>query len=242
VQRLGEVTDFALRRGEINQTTLKRWVVDDPMQTKLLKGAEVSPFGLQPPRQGGLKWFDEKGYADHASEKTHRARRTLAGSRRIATQRITGINDTRRLIATIVEPPMYFADSTNCIANKKGDLEFLLALLNSELWQLRFRITSTNNNVQTNELEGLPFRNIDLTDATDRQLHEEITTGVSKLMRLMEMHEMLSGVDADHNQQQMNQIQSQIDQLVYRAYGLGQDDIDLVRQTLYGSTNAVPNR
>ena len=33
---------------------------------------------------------------------------------------------------------MYFADSTNSIASSGGSLEYLLAFLNSELWQWRF--------------------------------------------------------------------------------------------------------
>ena len=43
-------------------------------------------------------------------------------------------------------------------------LEYLLGLLNSKMYQWRFKLTSTNNNVGTNELESMPFRTIDFDD------------------------------------------------------------------------------
>ena len=85
--------------------------------------------------------------------------RPVVQRRRIATQRITGVDDSFRLVATVIEPPCYFADSTNSIVladNANHTLVYLLALLNSRLYQWRFHLTSTNNNVGTNELECLP--------------------------------------------------------------------------------------
>ena len=52
----------------------------------------------------------------------------------------------------------YFADSTNSVEAKgESDVLLLLAALNSSLLNWRFSLTSTNNNVGTNELDALPF-------------------------------------------------------------------------------------
>lgn len=80
-----------------------------------------------------------------------------------------------RIVATVIDPPAYFADSTNSIvlADAPGyRLEYLLGLLNSCLFQWRFKLTSTNNNVGTNELEALPIRTIDFSNPADKRRHD----------------------------------------------------------------------
>ncbi len=67
---------------------------------------------------------------------------------RIGYQRGAAIDNWRRIIATIIEAENFCSDTVNYIARPKGvDLFTILALLNSSLWEWRFRLTSTNNHV-----------------------------------------------------------------------------------------------
>ena len=165
VCRLGEVEDFDVSRGEINQTIYRSYISNDDSEVRLLKGVEVGRYRLNESlSQGEREWLDEKRFLVTHSE------RPVVRIRRIATQRITGVDERLRVVATIIEPPAYFADSTNSIVLLEGSsykIEYLLALLNSMLFQWRFKLTSTNNNVATNELDSMPFRaNRLIKDAT----------------------------------------------------------------------------
>ncbi len=53
-------------------------------------------------------------------------------------------------------------------------MNYLLGLLNSKLFQWRFKLTGTNNNVGTNELEALPIKEIDFYKKSDKEFHNEI--------------------------------------------------------------------
>ena len=108
--------------------------------------------------QGEREWLDGRRYA---KEYAIPAR---AGRARIATQRITGVDERYRVVASLAEQGWLFADSTNSIDVQPSCTyarEYLLAVLNSKIIQWRFKLTSTNNNVGTNELEAIPFRSID---------------------------------------------------------------------------------
>ena len=215
VRRLGDIAEFELRRGEVNQTTYKRFIAADPQLARLLRGAEVAAYRLQAASQGERAWLDAAGcLAELVQGGTRDEWRGLAEGRRIATQRISGVDDARRLIAAIVEPTCYFADSTNSIASRGGSLEYLVALLNSRLWQWRFRLTSTNNNVQTGELAALPFRVIDRGDPGEVAIEAEIAALVRAL-----------GEAADPRAER------RIDELVFELYGVTADERALIERT-----------
>ena len=94
---------------------------------------------------------------------------------RISLQRITGVDEERRLVGSISANRAYFADSTNSIApKKKGITLCLLGLLNSNLLNWRFSLTSTNNNLGTNELEVLPVEQKNKLNSTIRFTHEDL--------------------------------------------------------------------
>ena len=63
-----------------------------------------------------------------------------------------------RVVATLIDPPAYFADLPNSIVLEEGSpfrLEYLLALLYCALFQWPFKLMSTNNNVATNKSESM---------------------------------------------------------------------------------------
>lgn len=162
-RRIHDVAEVT--RGEINQTTFRNYITSSTKGTKpLLKGVEIRLFGFNIVlSQGEREYFDEREF-----ERKRHDRKPAPS--RIATQRISGIDETRRIVCALSTNGAYFADSTNAIVPREGvDATLLLAVLNSSVLNWRFKLTSTNNNVGTNELDVLPFPS-DINDRDAREL------------------------------------------------------------------------
>ena len=101
VKRLGLVEDFSVTRGEINQTIYRDFITTDRKMERLLKGVEVGQYELHKElQQGHHEWFDESRFLHNNSPKP------IISKRRIATQRITGVDERLRVVATIMPPPL----------------------------------------------------------------------------------------------------------------------------------------
>jgi Alw26I/Eco31I/Esp3I family type II restriction m6 adenine DNA methyltransferase len=227
VARMGDCHWTSITRGEINQTIYREFIREDPRLSRLLKGVEVGQYRQRKRlKQGKREWFDEKAFLKKNTAKP------IIHQRRIATQRITGVDEKLRIVATIVEPPCYFADSTNSITVESGSehgLEYVLGLLNSQLFQWRFKATSTNNNVGTNELDCMPIRVIDFSSTADKSRHD---TMVQLVERMLALHERLAKAktprEKDALQTHIDATDRQIDSLVYELYGLTEEEIRIV--------------
>jgi len=230
VRRLGDCAEVIVRRGEINQTVYRDYIGEDARQSRLVKGVEIGRY-VQHVKlsQGTREWFDERRFLrDHnAKEVVHQ--------RRIATQRITGVDEKLRVVATIIDPKAYFADSTNSVhlaQEAPYALEYVLGILNSKLTQWRFKLTSTNNNVGTNELESLPFRAIDFDDGADQSRHHAV---VAQVQRVFSLQQSLSGAGTPQartsTQRKIQACLGVVDDLVFDLYGLSDDDRGLISET-----------
>jgi Alw26I/Eco31I/Esp3I family type II restriction m6 adenine DNA methyltransferase len=227
VSRLGEIEGISVNRGEINQTIFRKFITSNPEHARLLKGAEIGQYRIKTQlSQGEVEWFDAEKY-----RKAHSVPPQVS-ARRIATQRITGVDERLRIVATMAGPDWFFADSTNSILVSKGCLyapEYVLALLNSKLFQWRFKITSTNNNVGTNELNSLPVRDIHSEDATDKKSYDLIVSSVKTALR--------SGSSAEESKSERSQKSAElamldavriIDEEIAKLYGLTDEEIEVV--------------
>jgi hypothetical protein len=155
-----------LTRGEMNQTIFAQFITRNPNHHEMIKGVEIDRYSEHwYLSQGEKEWFDEQLYR----QKTKNPK--SIPDFRIGIQRITGIDEITRLRATFFKRRAYFADSTNSVENEdETTLYFLLTLLNSQLLNWRFKLTSTNNNVSTNELNRLPIRRINfITKGRERK-------------------------------------------------------------------------
>lgn len=222
VRRLADVHGISVTRGEINQTIYRHFISDNASLSRLLKGVEIGRYQIRTSlSQGQQEWFDEKSYLHSHSKKP------ATTLRRIATQRITGVDEKLRVVATIVSPPAYFADSTNSITSSENaeiSLEYLLAILNSKLIQWRFKLTSTNNNVGTNELESLPIIIADKT-RQDRMVHL-----VNQLLAAKQQAADASGHASEVALRKCESLDRQIDALTYELYGLTEAEERLVER------------
>ncbi len=183
--------------------------------------------------QGRVEWFDRVRY-----EQT-RNTPDAVGVRRIATQRITGVDEKQRIVATLSEPGWYFADSTNAVVvDPTCDLspEYILACLNSRLLQWRFQLTSSNNNVGTNELAALPIRLLDLADDGEARTHAAIVAQVGRLMQIGgQIHASPSERVRTNAIQRFAQIRAGLDRTIEAIYQLTAAEAALVNQRFGGN-------
>ncbi len=147
--------DFApSQQGEVNLTEHARFFTDDGKL--VLRGAHVNRYEFQSePKQGDPVYLDVEKFLHNHGENTKAYDHKYI---RVGYQRGAAIDNWRRIIATIIERENFCSDTINYIVNPiEYDLFSILALLNSSLWEWRFRLTSTNNHVNSYEIDPMPM-------------------------------------------------------------------------------------
>ncbi len=172
-----------VNRGEINQTTFSECITDDSEDTEMIKGAEVGKYILRDEMsQGKKEWISKEDFLKQKSIDSY----DRIQNDRIATQQVTGVDDSWRILATKIPKDTFLAETTNSIIpDNSGDTNFLLGVLNSRFMDWRFRITSTNNHVATYELDVLPTPN-----DSDKEMDELVE-------RVLEIKSSLKDLDID---------------------------------------------
>jgi Alw26I/Eco31I/Esp3I family type II restriction m6 adenine DNA methyltransferase len=165
-KRLGEIAPS--QQGELNLTTHARFLSDKPVGPVALRGANVGRYLFNDtPKQGEPKYlFRDQFLKAHGPDTKAFAHRHI----RIGYQRGAAIDNWRRIIATIIEPENFCTDTINYISKPKTfDLFAILALLNSSVWEWRFRLTSTNNHVNAYEIDSMSLPRIEFTMSTAKR-------------------------------------------------------------------------
>jgi len=144
------------QQGEVNLTSHAEFLTDKDKGQIILRGAHINRYEFQDnPRQGSPLYLDvEKFLEAHGKDTKAYDYRYI----RIGYQRGSAIDNWRRIIAAIIEEGNFCSDTINYIVNpKQYNLFAILALLNSSLWEWKFRLTSTNNHVNAYEIDSMPM-------------------------------------------------------------------------------------
>ena len=90
----------------------------------------------------------------------------------------------------------------------------------------------TNNNVGTNELSCLPMRVIDFDDLGEKTMHDKM---VKLVDHMLDLNRKLAAAkipgDKTRIQRQIDATDKQIDKLVYKLYGLSDEEIAIVEDS-----------
>jgi len=169
---------FAIsKQGEVNVSTHRRFIKHFQTTQKnigneykeVLRGAYIDRYLIHEPKQGGYYYIRWKDFL--SSFKGNASKGFDYRSKRIGYQRGAALDNWRRIIATLIPKGAFCADTINYIVNpKKFSLYFILAVLNSNLLEWLFRLTSTTNHVNSYEVDLLPLPQIDFTTRDDRKL------------------------------------------------------------------------
>ncbi|MCK4613876.1 MAG: N-6 DNA methylase, partial [Thermoplasmata archaeon] len=165
VKKIGD--QYHSYQGEINETTMKRFLTKEPIGPEILRGGVVQRYELLDTPKQGDKWFlDLEKYKNEVSDKSRKAH---VDCWRIGYQRNSALDNYRRIIATVIPSGEHFFDSISYLIPEEEERFFFLAVLNSNLLEFRFRFTSTNNHVNGYEIEALPIRTINFTTPSERR-------------------------------------------------------------------------
>ncbi len=144
--------------GEVDQTVFARHMRKNNTNTLLLRGCHVRPFCADlDARSSRRRFLDLKGFLEQKGNAAAGCREN-AGRERVAQLGIRNLQSRPRLIAVRVKPGVYLGNSLNYwLPRGSASCSLLLGLLNSRLFDWRFRLTSSNNNINVCEVNDLPL-------------------------------------------------------------------------------------
>lgn len=128
-----------------------------------------------------------------------------------------------RLIATYVEEPMYCIDSVHSLINKEGtsyDLKYVLAILNSNLGNYLYQLINFEKDKVFAQVKLTFLRKIPIKKAAIEE-QQRFISYVDKIIALKKSRE-------EKDSKQVLEYEKQIDQLVYKLYGLTPEEITVV--------------
>ncbi|PJE57806.1 MAG: hypothetical protein COU81_04075 [Candidatus Portnoybacteria bacterium CG10_big_fil_rev_8_21_14_0_10_36_7] len=211
--------------GELNMTFHKKYFSNDSNKPKVLKGAAIQRYKLTDElSQGEVEYLNVDSYLhDYKSSKKSRHHESL----RIGMQGITGVDDERRLIMTIIPKGQFCANSCNYVISNDENYSifFLLGLYNSYLLNWIFKKTSTNSNVNCYEIENLPVPTL---DEKNNSIAGKIDEYVKEILSITN-----KGSEIIKSKQfEIDELESQIDKLVYKLYKLTPEEIAIIENSL----------
>jgi len=156
----------------------------------------------------------------------------------LQSRKILTAQDSAMLKGTIDESKLYHSNSIHStyLKPKAHDyrLEYLLALINSKLLNyyhssLVLKGTDLHPQVLVTNLPKLPIRQINFFDARDKLRHEHLV-GLVKQMLIAKQEDGRAETDKDkeYYESKCKTLDRQIDQIVYKLYGLDDDEIKIV--------------
>jgi hypothetical protein len=256
-QRMAAVA--TLSEGEVHAQAHREHISPRNDGPVILRGANITLYAVRDASQGEELRLDTDAYLEG---KLKGGRAYAYKHRRVGFQRSAPQNNFRRLIAAIVEPGAFCFDTVKFVPEgaSKIDLDLLLGLLNSKLLDWYFRIASTNSKVNEYQFDNLPVPNIsngtgiEWKSLLKRDRWEELTRVLSEQCTssgqmpapvaetLAEMSRRIQKIEAKRvlkNRSERSRlapesqpIQDAIDAVLFRCYGLSEDDAKYIEKRL----------
>jgi len=218
----------------------------------VLRGACISLYALREASQGENLYLDVKKFLNGKNEesKAYHHRYDRVGFQRKAPQ-----NNFRRLIAAPIPKKEFCFESIKYIPAPDGkfDLDLIMALLNSQVLDWYFRLSSTNAQVNEYQFNLLPVPIIHPTNGSGDWLHlvergqwseltetllnqcmdssglpHSVANALSQLSRVIQEIESSRKINRRTERSGLHAdsqpIQQAIDTVLYRCYGLSADE------------------
>ncbi len=197
--------------GELDMTASKPFFTKDCKYPLIVKGAQVQRYYISTKiSQGEIEYLDTTKFFQ---ENKKDGRFANFENERIVMQRITGVDSHIRLIMTLLPANCFCTNSTNYILDNYNNLRYLLGVLNSKLINYFFKLTSTNTNVTTNEIQRIPVPNFE-------QLIQK---------KIIDLVEEILSIKKQNSESDVLRIENQIDELVYEIYNLTPEEIEILQ-------------
>ncbi|MCQ2049823.1 MAG: Eco57I restriction-modification methylase domain-containing protein [Candidatus Saccharibacteria bacterium] len=153
--------------GELDMSIHKSFLSDNENELAMVKGVQIDSYRYKTKNeeisQGKIE-FAKESFLDKCSEE----KKSEYKKSRIALQGLSGVNEKRRIKAMIVPEKTILANSCNYLKSQdQYSLKFILALMNSSLFNFVFKATSTSSNVNGYEIDALPFKILDSVETVE---------------------------------------------------------------------------
>ncbi|MDF1540353.1 MAG: Eco57I restriction-modification methylase domain-containing protein, partial [Candidatus Thorarchaeota archaeon] len=209
------------RRGEFDLTFDKKHMEPNKGTVKLIRGSEIGRYHKLPKSKR-----HQRQYVDIQSfrfAKKNSRRLAHINQERIACQQVSNQVNQWRLKFCRIESGSVLANSCNYIALEIGYepqlLAYLLGILNSELLNWRFSVSSTNNHVSNREIALLPI--VNPLDDNNANLVSEISKEVKQIKR------------------PLTELNPRLESLVFRLYGLSKNEVRRVMKRRNRTTSSI---
>lgn len=189
--------------GELDMSIHKSFLSNDTNDLPMFKGVQIDSYRYKTENeeisQGKIEFVKDSFFAKCSEEKKSEYKKS-----RIALQGLSGVNEKRRIKAMIVPEKTILANSCNYLrSQEKYPLAFMLALMNSSLFNFLFKATSTSSNVNGYEIDALPFKIPESDDVV-----EELESLTKQIIAAKK-----SGSDT-------TDLETQVNSKVYELYGI----------------------
>ncbi len=162
-KKIKEIPFIRNRRGELDLTLFKPFITTKNTGWRLVRGNMISENGIID-KKGEfveIEGFLNKKSADYKANDHNKVR--------LICQQISNVDMQKRLKFVFCEKTDILGNSCNYIISTRQseDLKKLFFILNSELLNWRFKITSSNNHINNYELDELPIVDLDSFELSD---------------------------------------------------------------------------
>ena len=172
---------------------------------------------------GNIQYYKtefENVWINYDRKLLHRAREEsiFLADEKIIMQRIRNVKLERRIVATLDTEQYYTFNSVNNLLrkNKEYNLRYVLGVLNSKLVNYLIKNLSSNTNLTAQDLDEIPFRNINFDINLEKDIYEKIITKVDEILC------------SKKNNNETSNLEGEIDQLVYQLYDLTEEEIEII--------------
>ncbi len=186
---VGELADGMV--GELDQTKYRSTMMSEHTDTILVRGVHMAPYHVNLELENTQeRWVDwEKFSSQRGGGRWHEDIKET----RLAQTGIVNMEAGRRLVAALVPEGVVLGNSVNYWVPKEHQLlskheirSYLLAFLNSTPAEWRFRLSSSNNNINLYEIRSLPLPGLTAAFHSDRI--ESYLDGISKKLHETHVH------------------------------------------------------
>lgn len=211
--------------GEIFDNAPNRRFLDDrPVGPRVLRGAHIERYLLRDEAtQGKNRYLKETLFL---RSKSKASKLEFLQHDRVGLQRGAAVDNWRRLIACIVPAGVYCFDTVLLLCPRRIPREVVLGLVNSDLWEWRFRCTSTTNHVNEYELEDLPIPPVLLDPGQPES--RELSTMVAAILATHANNARTS----EHQMASVDSGDRRIDELVFKLYGVTKQHREIIDMSL----------
>ena len=222
--KLFEVVGFCYGLKTGDDTVFLTYAPTTPEHKRLLRRSDFGRFSTE--YKGEFVWYVPE------QMRKHRTTARPGNRERFERPKILVQDIGKRLIATLDDDYFYVKDALMLHQRDNGlGLKFVLALINSELINYWYKQKFTTLSVAKNAFLQLPIRRIDFNNPAEKKLHDDLVALADKILELKKqiiLHQDIWDSQREVLLKEIDQTDKQINKLVYKLYGLTEDEIKIV--------------